>query len=317
MSAEGPRVSVVIETITAREDASGPLADGLNKTLAAVARQTYPHELVETIVVLDDEVDARDVAELRARHPQVQLARASQANYFAAKNAGARLATGAIVVLLDGDCAPTAGWLEQLVRRFDGVTDVVVGETRYAGSSLTARTFSVPDFATALADAGGGASGLMLNNVAFRRELLLAHPLESRIRRNGGCFLLFHQLRAAGARIVYEPRAQVRHGLDVGGLGFAHKHFDRGYDGVTVYRLDAGRVLRGTALFARFGALALVGLVGRRIVVDWGRLLRQHRQIGIPALAVPYYAVVVLTTRLVELAGGLVAIVDGRGGRSA
>src|SRR5206468_12652200 len=99
------------------------------------------------------------------------------------------------------------------------------------------------------------------------------------------CFLLYHQLHAAGVRIVYDPRARVSHGLDIRGLGFVKKHFDRGYDGVNVYRLDDRAVLRGTPWFRRFGGLAILPIMARRIVLDWLRLTKHRRQIGISPFA--------------------------------
>ncbi len=311
-----PLVSVVIETITLREHASKqPLIDQLERTLNAVERQTYPRERIEIIVVLDDAVDAGVADELQRNHPSISIARALESNYFAAKNAGARLAGGSIVALLDGDCQPSLDWLEMLVRCFEPDVAVVVGATRYAGGSLTARTFSVPDFANVCADRTGAATGVMLNNTAFRREILLSHPLDSRIRRNGGCYLLYHQLHAEGVRMIYEPSANVTHGLDVRGLGFVRKHFDRGYDGVSVYRFDDRSVLRGTALFRRFGGLALFPITARRIVLDWIRLARERRQIGLALLALPYYDAVAVGTRMIELAGGLAAVVATRSRR--
>lgn len=300
-----PTVSVVIETVTLTE------GDGSPAGLAGMERQTYPRDRIETIVVLNDAVDSTP---LRARHPSFKFISAEN-NYFAAKNAGAAAASGEIIALLDGDCEPDPDWLEVLVERFEPGIDVVAGCTRYAGGSLSARTFSVPDFAYILSEEGDAASGFNINNLAFRREVLLAHPFDARIRRNGGCYFLFHQLRAAGVRVVYEPRARVAHGLDVAGLGFVRKHFDRGYDGVAVYRLDDRALLRGTRVFRRLGALSLPAIFGRRIMIDWLRMLRHRRQIGIPALALPYYAAVAVTTRLIELAGGLTAAVAPRSSR--
>jgi glycosyltransferase involved in cell wall biosynthesis len=303
-------VSVVIETITTRFDcAAGSLADDLGATLDALDRQTYPHELIERIVVLDDEVAAADARELGRRYPSVKFVTSPASNYFAAKNAGASVAAGDIIALLDGDCEPAPNWLEALLARFEHGVAAVSGCTRYIGSSWAAWTFSIPDFAHVLAEEEDVASGFNINNVAFRREVLLAHPFDTRIRRNGGCYFLFHQLRADRARVLYEPRAVVAHGLDIRGLSFVRKHFDRGYDGVTVYSLDDRCVLRGTRLFRRLGAVALVAIAGRRIVVDWLRLLRHHHQMGIPAVALPYFWAVAVGMRLIELTGGLTAMV--------
>lgn len=306
-----PFISVVIETVTAREErGSGSLADRLAPTLSAVAAQTYPRDRVETIVVLDAAVSESAGAEIRSRYPTVIIGRAALSNYFAAKNRGADMARAPIVALLDGDCVPAPDWLACLVSACGPGRAVVAGRTRYSGNSWFARTFSVSDFGNVVAAPTGEASGFNLNNVLFRRDVLTSHPLEARVRRNGGCFLLYHELRALGLGIVYEPRAVVTHGLDIAGLGFVRKHFDRGFDGVGVYRLDEHGVLRGTRLFRRFGALALVPLFARRAMLDWVRLARDRRQMGIAAVAVPYFACVMFGTRFIELVGGLVAVVD-------
>ena len=311
-----PLVSVVIETITARSGcATGSLADDLAGTLDALDRQTYPHELIERIVVLDDEVAAAEAGELCRRYPSVKFLSSPVSNYFAAKNAGAAAAAADVIALVDGDCEPAPDWLEMLLAPFESGVAAVAGRTRYKGSSWAARTFSIPDFAYILAEEKGGASGFNISNVAFRREVLLAHPFDTRIARDGGCYLLFHQLRAGGARVPYEPRAMVAHRLDFRGLGFVRKHFNRGYGGVTVYRLDDRAVLRGTRLFRRLGAVALVAIIGRRIVVDWLRMLRHRRQIGIPVVALPYFGAVAFVTRFIELMGGLMAIIASRSSR--
>jgi cellulose synthase/poly-beta-1,6-N-acetylglucosamine synthase-like glycosyltransferase len=129
-------VSVVIETITTRFDCTtGSLADDLAGTLNALDRQTYPHELIERIVVLDDEIAAPDAVELRRRYPAVKFVSSSMSNYFAAKNAGAAVAAGDIIALLDGDCEPAPDWLEVLLARFEPGVAAVGGCTRYTGNT--------------------------------------------------------------------------------------------------------------------------------------------------------------------------------------
>jgi glycosyltransferase involved in cell wall biosynthesis len=301
-------VSVAVETITAREDPKATLAADVGPTLDALAKQSVAPD--EVLVVVDENVKQSAVDEIRRRYPHVKIV-TSEPNYFAAKNAGAAAATGDTVALLDSDCVPAPDWLELLLARLTPGVDAVAGRTRYTGRSLFARTLSVPDFAFVLEQESGTSTGMNINNVVFRREVLLRHPFDARIRRNGGCYFLFNQLRAAGSRMLYEPRAATQHGFASGPV-LLRKHFDRGYDGVTVYRLDDGGVLRGTRWVRRFGALALVGITARRVVVDWIRMARHRRQIGISAAALPYYCAVVIVTRSLELAGGFTAIVSPR-----
>jgi len=305
-------VSVVVETINARGEANGPLADELRGTLDGLAQQTVAPD--EIIIVVDDLVDDATADELRRRYPQAKFITSGRSNYFAAKNAAAEAASGEIVAMVDSDCVPLPEWLEMLLARFGPDIAGVAGRSRYTGSSssLMARTFTVPGLAYVLEQDDGTATGFNLSNVAFRRDILLRHPLDPRIRRNGGCYLLLHQLQAAGARVVYEPRARVWHGAPDGVGGLVQKHFDRGYDGVGVYRIDEQCVLRGTRLFRRLGPIALAGFTGRRIVLDWVRLARHHRQIGIPAFAVPFWCAVTVATRLIELVGGFVAVAAPR-----
>ena len=305
-------VSVIIETVTVRFDHDhGPLAEVIAATIAGLERQTFPRERFETLLVLDGGVDAATIAELRSRYPAVRIVPDAAPNYFAEKNAGVAAARGEIVAFLDADCVPDERWLEALVDGIAAGADMTTGGTRYAGDSLSARTFSVPDFGTVVDD-GGVASGIMLNNVACRREIALRYPLDARIGRNGGCYLLYHQLVAAGARMHYQPRAIIAHALDVDRLGFVRKHFDRGYDSITVYRCDETFALRGTRFFRRFGPLALVALTSRRVVMDWRRLARTRVQIGISTLQLPYYAAVMVMTRAIELCGGMTAMMARR-----
>jgi GT2 family glycosyltransferase len=303
-----PFISIVIDTITRDDYEARPLADDLQVTLDAVARQTYPRELFETIVVVDD-TGHGESGEVVRRYPWVSIVRSPQHSYFAGKNLGARVARGEIVALLDSDCEPVPEWLSMLTAPFaDAGVSAVAGCTRYTGTSLHAWTFDVPDFSIVVGNKSGEASAFHLNNSAFRRETFLARPLDARIRRDGGCVLLYHELRAAGARIMYAPQARVSHGLDFAQRGLLKKHFNRGFDGVTVYRADERAVLRGTRLFRRFGALALIAFLPRRILLDWLRLIRNYDQMSIAPAAIPYFAAVIVATRLIALTGGITAV---------
>ena len=151
-------VSVVVETITTREDSKGALADDLRGTLEALAKQTVAPD--EVIIVLDDHIEHGAADEVRRRYPYAKFAASKQSNYFAAKNAGAAIAAGDIVALLDGDCVPAPDWLELLLARLTPGVSGVAGHTRYSGGSLAARTLSVPDFSFVFEKESGASTGM-------------------------------------------------------------------------------------------------------------------------------------------------------------
>jgi glycosyltransferase involved in cell wall biosynthesis len=311
---------VVVETVTVGYDVGrqGSLADALESSLDGLARQTYPSDLIDAVVVIDADVPPSMAQQVTRRFPFVRLVEAPISNYFAAKNAGARAARGPVVATLDADCVPDTAWLARLVARLDDpAVAVVAGRTRYADRSLWMRALSVPSFGYILAARSGEASGFNVNNVAFRADVLRDYPLDERIPRNGGCNLLYHQLRAAQKKIVYEPRATTAHGTDdVRGLRVLKKHFSRGYDGVVVYRIDDTLALRGTSVFRRSGVGATFAITAWRVLRDWSFIVRHRRQIGIPGAATPYFGAVALAMRLIELAGMLRALADPRAGAS-
>lgn len=303
-----PLVSVVLETVTPQTSVEGGrLAERLAEPLAALARQTYPQDLIEPIVVVGAEVPAAEREEIARRYPNVVVATSEAGNYFDAKNKGAAAGSGEIVTFLDGDCTPRPDWLERLVERFETDVTAVAGCVRYEDKGLQSRMLSIPAFAYILTETDGQASGFNLGNCAFRRAAFLADALDTRIVRNGGCYELFHRLRAKGAKIVYAPDAHVSHALDYEGLSFFKKHWERGYEGLKVYRHDEGGVFRGSRWYRRLGPLALVALSGRRILVDWARLARHRRQMGFSLPALPAYALLGASLRLVELAGSVAA----------
>jgi glycosyltransferase involved in cell wall biosynthesis len=309
---QAPLVSIVIETVTALFDAPpSAIVEQLRPTLAAIKRQSWPADRIETIVVVDPDVPQAEFERLCQTYPGVRFVAALRTGYFAAKNRGAAVARGEFVLLLDADCVPEEEWIERLMGRFEDGVAVVAGRTRYAETGAMTRLMSIPDFGYVLTAEDGEATGFNLNNLAYRRDVLLAFALDERIARNGACYFQFHQLRAAGHRVVYEPAARVAHALDGGNFGFVRKHFDRGYDSIAVYRADAAGILRGTRWFRRLGVLALGPIFARRIAIDWARLARHRRQIGFTGKAFPVVAAAATVLRLIELGGAVAGTVRG------
>jgi hypothetical protein len=278
--------------------------------MEALRRQTLPQEMIEQILVLDAYVDVRDAEELHRRWPEAKLVSSLRSGYFVCKNAGAAAANDEFVAFVDSDCVPDKYWLEKLLAPFTPEISAIGGRTRYASDSRLGRILSVPDFDYILAERDGSAAGFNASNVAFRRDVLLSHPFDSRIHRDGGCYLLYHELIAEGARVLNEPRALVHHGFDPGLRAMIRKHYKRGYAGVLAYGFDDRKVLSGTSLYRRLGAISLFPITVRRTLHDWLRLLRHRRQIGIGRLKLPFFCCLAVTTRTIELVGGLAAAVE-------
>ena len=101
----------------------------LTRTLTALARQRYPRDRVEVIVVDDGSRRAPDVPE------GVRLLRQERdgARRAAARNRGARAGRGEILCFLDADTAPEPEYLERLARLPSLTPEaVVVGRRRHA-----------------------------------------------------------------------------------------------------------------------------------------------------------------------------------------
>ncbi len=119
-----PGVTVVVPTYNRREL--------LERTLDALAAQTYPAERCEVVVVDDGSTDG--TAEMLAGRttPGRLTALRNPVNSSAAtaRNRGVAAANGEIVAFTDDDCRPVPTWLEAMVAGMRSGVDVVQGRTR-------------------------------------------------------------------------------------------------------------------------------------------------------------------------------------------
>ncbi len=102
-----PFLSVIIPTYNRH--------DTLLRALRCIFAQTYPSTCYE-IIVVDDGSQDDTPATLRQLASQGRLTVLSQANRgsASARNAGACIARGEVLVFTDDDCLPEAGWLAAL-----------------------------------------------------------------------------------------------------------------------------------------------------------------------------------------------------------
>jgi glycosyltransferase involved in cell wall biosynthesis len=201
-----PEVSVVLPT------RDRPAA--LRRCLRALARQTLDGTL--EVVVVDDGSGSRDaVAGVAAAFPGVRLIRTKGVGPAGARNAGAREARGSIVCLTDDDCEPSPAWAEGLAAAIRAGADASAGST--ISSSSAGRAAVASQLIANFVMEAGRSRGRRLsfapsNNVACRRELLVALPFDSSYPASAGedrdwCA----RVADAGYTLVAEQGAQVIH----------------------------------------------------------------------------------------------------------
>jgi glycosyltransferase involved in cell wall biosynthesis len=287
-----PTFSVVIET------ANLSLADleGLQDTLASLSHQTVPLYSASEVLIADSGDVPADVLRVALeRYPWARVMRLPQGTgYEELKMAGAAATTGDIVVFADGDCLYEPQWLEALLSLFsDSSVAIVGGETAIDASGPYG--LGVALAASFPARTSGGpykSDRYHLNNVAFRRTVLNAVPIPSRLPCYRMSGLHAARLAHAGYRILRQPSARAQHAAPNGGSHFFWRFLLMGYDGVVVPQLIArespastrGRMQRRrTFALMRFWARQAVAKLVGEIRRDPSRLL------SLP-LAVPVFA---------------------------
>ncbi len=208
-----PSFSIILET----ENLAQADLQGLLRSLACLDAQTpSPSNANEVLLIDSGDTPTLLLEQICQQYPWLQVAEAPEGTeYYDAKMLGARLATGEVVVFYDSDCIYEPNWLYQILSGFQqpGV-EVVAGETRTRGVGLYGTAMAIsyifPQYSgeTELQPA----SQYFLNNVAFRRDLLMSYPIPRDLPLyRGNCVVHARQLVEAGKNIWRQPLARATH----------------------------------------------------------------------------------------------------------
>lgn len=176
-STKKPFVSVVV---AARNE-----EDNIGKCLDGLARQTYPKELHEIIIVSDNSQDRTDeiIESYSKKFPNIRLLRVDGVpdGITPKKNAitnGIKNSKGEIIVTTDADCEVKPTWVETMVSYFTDEIGMVVGFSQFGKKGekqSLLENFQALDFLSLMASAEGSSNlGIPLaasgQNLAYRRE---------------------------------------------------------------------------------------------------------------------------------------------------
>lgn len=269
------RVSVVVPTRDRPE--------ALRPCLGALASQTVDD--LELIVVDDASIDAAGVAAEVAGTRRARLLRGEGRGPAAARNLGARAATGQVICFTDDDCRPVPDWAARLVAAVEAGADAAAGPTRApatAGPVVRAAQLVASHLAEATADPTTGAMRFApTSNLACRADAHAEVPFDEHYPLAAGedrdwCA----RLRASGGSLVFVSDAVVHHHQELTLSTFWRQQVRYGRGGWRYHRTrtDAGFEQAGwyldllrTALRDGADVGALVGLAQVATAVGMAR----------------------------------------------
>jgi glycosyltransferase involved in cell wall biosynthesis len=236
-----PMISVVVPTFDRPRE--------LAACIAALAALDYPVGRYE-IVVVDDGSDPPVAPIAAPGRPGLRTTwlRQPNAGPSAARNAGARAATGEILAFTDDDCTPARGWLRALadsVQRepgalHGGIVENALVHNAYADASQTILDVVVPH----LIATGSALRFVTSNNLAMTAERFRASGgFDERYRWAEDREFCQRCLRS-GMPILSVPSAIVNHRHDLTLRSYVRQHF--GY-GRGAYDFHSGREAAGMA----------------------------------------------------------------------
>jgi glycosyltransferase involved in cell wall biosynthesis len=287
-------ISVIVVTYNDREK--------LLACLDSLEGQTWPRQRTEIIVVDDGSTDGTADA-VRQRHPEVILVVKENSGADNSRNHGIDKASGDIVALIDADCTAPADWLQNIANGLEEHHNPVVGGRILHPDGFWARMIGLSDFGEFQPLTPKTVSNIPTCNMGIRREIFDRFRFDE-TARIGGDVLFACQLQDAGIRLQYDPRIRVDHHPDAGRRAF----FDR------ARRYGAGFVqVRRQASGLKHGWLLGLGAPGviiatlARALLDWGRLIRHGRAVGVRFHEYPAAVAVLLLKRVISLGGALQA----------
>ena len=219
----------------------------LPDTLAALKQQTISHNEYEVIVVDDGSTD--DTADA-ARRFGVNCIGQPNRGPAAARNHGARIAKGDIILFTDADCSADRDWLRQMTLPFQNEKTIGVKGAYRTNQKAFAARFAQAEFEDRY-DLLGKADAIDMvdtYSAAFRKDIFIKIGLfdESFPVANNEDTELSYRMCAAGYWLEFNPEAIVYHLHPDSFVKYLRLKFKRGYWRMIVYRNYPGKALRDT-----------------------------------------------------------------------
>ncbi|MFC1461215.1 exopolysaccharide biosynthesis polyprenyl glycosylphosphotransferase [Verrucomicrobiota bacterium] len=237
-------------------------ADTIVKCLNALQNQTLSEKQFEVIVVDDGSTDNTYGQVCKFPVNLISMAHSGPAS---ARNKGAALARGEILVFTDADCVPEPEWLKKMLAAFDDPEVVAVKGAYITHQRELPARFARVEFETRYARLQKVTSIDFVDTYsgAFRRQAF--HEVggfdPSFPAANNEDVDLSYRIAELEQRMVFVPDARVSHTHPDTWWGYTRSKFWRGYWRMAVYRRFAGKALSDsyTPQSLKMQILALAG----------------------------------------------------------
>lgn len=235
-----PTVSVIVPAYNA--------ARTIRMAIEALMGQDYPKDLFDVTVVDDGSKD--DTGDIVKRYP-VRYVRQENKGPATARNHGAMLAKGGIILFTDADCVPKADWVREMVKPFvDPKIAAVKGAYRTGQTGMMAR-FSQLEFEERFEMLRKAEFIDMVDtySAGFRREIFESFGGfdTSFPEANNEDTELSYRMSNAGHNMVFNPDAIVSHLNHPDSIKrYARIKFWRGYWRIVVYKRFPGKAVKDT-----------------------------------------------------------------------
>lgn len=180
----------------------------LGKCLDGVFKQTYPFD--EVLIINDGSEDK--TVEVASKFPVRVISHKTNEGLGASRNKAIKNARNGFIAALDSDCVAEDDWLEKLMENFTQ-NDIAGG-----GGKVIETCNSISDqFRNAHMKQEWGAKRIINpeflfgSNTVFRKSVLEDFMYNRKYRTNYEDVDLSQRLMKRGFKLIYEPRAIVRH----------------------------------------------------------------------------------------------------------
>lgn len=217
----------------------------LRHCLSALSKIDYPREKWRVLVVDDGSpVPLDSIVREFAGDLSVELVRQSNQGAGAARNRGARLCSGDLIVFTDDDCCPREDWLKVMAQRHqENPTACIGGRTINAlsGNPYSAASQLLIDYLYEYYFPANSSRFFASNNVAFPKDAFDSiDGFDTRFPRAGAEDRdICRRWIAAGYSTSYAPDAIVYHEHLMTFRGFLRQHFNYGRGAFHFHSLKA------------------------------------------------------------------------------